>query len=66
LKKVFLLIILLMSVFILSCNNAKRGKTETRHLPNIIFILADDMGYLDIKELYKDSKIETPNLDRHG
>jgi len=55
-----------MSVFILSCNKAKRGETETRHLPNIIFILADDMGYGDIKELYKDSKIETPNLDRHG
>jgi len=64
LKKIFFLTILLMSVFILSCKKAKRGETEKWHLPNIIFILADDMGYGDIKELNKDSKIQTPNLDR--
>ena len=31
--------------------------------PNIIFILADDMGYGDIKALNAQCKIKTPNLD---
>ncbi len=32
--------------------------------PNIIFILADDMGYGDIGALNPESKIPTPNMDR--
>lgn len=32
--------------------------------PNIIFILADDMGYGDLTCLNPKSKIETPNMDR--
>ncbi len=32
--------------------------------PNIIFILADDMGYGDVQALNKNSKIPTPNLNR--
>ncbi|MFC1763457.1 arylsulfatase [Planctomycetota bacterium] len=31
--------------------------------PNIVYILADDMGYGDASCLNKDSKIHTPNLD---
>ncbi len=37
--------------------------------PNIIVILADDMGYGDLKANNAASKIPTPNLDRlaqHG
>ena len=40
---------------------AKNGESTN---PNIIFILADDMGYGDIRYLNSDSKIPTPNLDR--
>ncbi|MFA5417293.1 MAG: arylsulfatase [Bacteroidales bacterium] len=35
-----------------------------QHHPNIIYILADDMGYGDIQYLNKKSQIPTPNLDR--
>lgn len=34
--------------------------------PNILFILADDMGYGDIRYLNAESKIPTPNIDRIG
>lgn len=32
--------------------------------PNVIYILADDMGYGDIKKLNADAQVSTPNLDR--
>ena len=32
--------------------------------PNIIFILADDMGYGDVGAFNKEAKIKTPSLDR--
>jgi len=32
--------------------------------PNIVFILADDMGYGDVHTYNRESKIPTPNLDR--
>ena len=32
--------------------------------PNIVFILADDMGYGDVHALNPDSRIPTPHLDR--
>ncbi len=34
--------------------------------PNVVYILADDMGYGDVSCLNPDSKIRTPHLDRLG
>jgi hypothetical protein len=36
---------------------------EIHSVPNIVLILADDMGYGDLKAFNSDSRISTPNLD---
>ena len=49
----------LLSTVAVSCGeNQKTAKP-----PNIIFILADDMGYGDVSALNPESKIKTPNID---
>ena len=37
---------------------------NNQKLPNIVFIMADDMGYGDVGCYNPDSKIPTPNMDQ--
>lgn len=41
-----------------------KAAERTGALPNIVYILADDMGYGDVSALNPESKIKTPNIDR--
>jgi len=53
--------VFMLLIFLSSCEGLKEKVTEKR--PNIIFILADDLGYGELG-CYGQEKIETPNIDQ--
>lgn len=68
-KKTNPLVVLTAIAFalLISCNgDKKKEEAKEAPLPNIVLILADDLGYGDISFLNSDSKINTPNIDRIG
>ena len=59
LKKTFLF---LLNIAILICN-AQENRVLDKSKPNIIYILADDLGYGDLR-CYGQEKFTTPNIDK--
>lgn len=71
-KKYSFWILICITVFLVSCNNSEKKKTNstatsesTRNSdkPNIIYILADDLGYGDLS-VYGQKKFKTPHIDK--
>ena len=58
-------LLLLITSPIISFNQPDRvpEKTDSKH-PNIVFILADDLGYGDVTAYNQLAKTSTPNIDR--
>lgn len=57
--------IAIISIVMASCNNKgseNKNKTDNSSKPNIIYILADDLGYGELG-CYGQEKIETPSID---
>lgn len=47
----------------IGCENLEKESKKLIKAPNIIYILADDLGYGDIGAFNPDGKIATPNID---
>lgn len=59
-KQTVILIPFILLFFLSACQGDKYKESQ---LPNIVYILADDMGYGDVSALNENAKIETPHID---
>ena len=63
-RDLILIKILGFSTLLVQCRNGENRQPKVSNdKPNIIYILADDLGYGDLG-VYGQTKIETPNIDR--
>jgi len=63
-KKLNLWLVIGFSLLIIhGCASKKSEESETGRRPNIIYILADDLGYGDLS-CYGQTKFSTPNIDK--
>lgn len=61
---VFFKILIISIILSTSSCSEERSKKKDSSLPNIVLILADDMGYGDVSCYNPESKIQTPNIDK--
>ena len=54
----------LVSLIPVSCGDVARDAESAAAKSNIIFLMADDLGYGDLGSYNPDSRIPTPNIDR--
>ena len=54
--------VLFLGFTIFSCH--PKDSPDKINFPNIIYILADDLGYGDVGVYNPDSKVATPNIDK--
>jgi len=68
LKKYLALFLIVITFLSHACNTQVESvgseKSKEASLPNIIYILADDLGYGDVSVYNSESKIHTPNIDK--
>jgi len=56
--------VLKFAVLILLAGSSLSSNGQTGRKPNVIFILADDLGYGNVRSFNPKSKIPTPNIDK--
>jgi arylsulfatase A len=61
-KKIGLLLLAISGT--ISCENLEKESEKQMKTPNIVYILADDLGYGDIGAFNPDGKIATPHIDK--
>jgi len=61
-KKTYPILITLI-LFLTACNSSSDKKNEPNGKPNIVYILADDLGYGDLS-CYGQEHFSTPNIDK--
>ena len=54
----------LIAVLGFTWQDGEKHMKKAANRPNIIYILADDMGYGDVKYLNPEAQLQTPNLDK--
>ena len=55
--------VMILSIWLLGCHPLASHAQDTKH-PNIVFILADDLGYGDVKCFNPEGRIPTPHIDK--